>query len=305
MNEPNAVNTVNGVNAVNKVPPTAGADGAAAAPPALAPAAMYWQAHSAPTAAAAAPAADPVDPFAVLGPDTHAGLPPWKRALDLVGAAAALILLSPVMALLALGIKLASPGPVLFRQERVGFRGRPFTLLKFRSMHVNCDTEEHQAYLKSLIQSHTRMQKLDNDRDPRLIPLGKLLRASALDELPQLFNVLRGDMSLVGPRPAIPYEYDEYEPWQKLRCNAAPGMTGLWQVSGKNNTTFTEMVNLDIRYSRVKSLGLDLKILILTPRVIIAQLHDIVTRNTGANAHEGQTEPRSGWVRVLGPKSHS
>jgi lipopolysaccharide/colanic/teichoic acid biosynthesis glycosyltransferase len=247
--------------------------------------------------------AGPVDPFAAAGDDPYRGLPPWKRALDLVGATAALVALSPLLGVLALGIKLVSPhGPVLFRQERIGYRGRRFTLLKFRSMHPNCDTDGHRDYLKTLIRSGQQMQKLDNGRDHRLIPLGKILRATALDELPQLFNVLRGDMSLVGPRPAIPYEYDEYEPWQKLRCNAAPGMTGLWQVSGKNNTTFTEMVKLDIRYSRTKSPGLDLKILFLTPRVIIAQVLDIVTR-TGANAHERQTGTWSGWVRVLGPQS--
>jgi lipopolysaccharide/colanic/teichoic acid biosynthesis glycosyltransferase len=204
-------------------------------------------------------------------------LPLWKRALDL----SLLLVLLPGLLFLAfcvaLIIKLGSRGPVLFRQKRVGHQGRVFVCYKFRTMGVNAETESHRRYAQELIRSQQSMVKLDERKDPRLIPLGSLLRASGLDELPQLFNVLRGDMSLVAPRPCIPYECEAYEPWHWQRFNAAPGLTGLWQVSGKNRTTFDQMVKLDIEYSRRRSLWLDVKIIAKTLPALWRQYSDLQT----------------------------
>jgi len=172
-----------------------------------------------------------------------------------------LLILGAAVALL---VMLGSRGPVLFRQRRVGYKGSEFTCFKFRTMHVDAETGLHQEHLRHLIGSEAPMTKLDARRDPRLIPLGAMLRATGLDELPQLINVLRGEMSLVGPRPCIPYEYELYQPWQRQRVAAVPGLTGLWQVSGKNRTTFNEMVRLDIEYSKCLSFWLDLKIMLKT-----------------------------------------
>jgi lipopolysaccharide/colanic/teichoic acid biosynthesis glycosyltransferase len=174
-------------------------------------------------------------------------------------------------------IRLVSPGPVFFGQERVGFRGRRFKILKFRTMTVNADATVHQNHFNHLMKSNAPMVKLDAQRDARLIPGGWILRASGMDELPQIINVLRGDMSLVGPRPCIPSEYDRYLPEQRERLNVLPGLTGLWQVSGKNRTTFDEMIQLDIRYARNASLLLNLKIVLLTPWALVVQIRD--TRN--------------------------
>ena len=205
-------------------------------------------------------------------------MPRWKRIMDVMGALFAAILLTPLMVCVAALIKVVSPGPVLYRQTRIGFRGRPFTCWKFRSMHVDNDASEHAAYVKDLIQSSDApMVKLDMGRDPRLIPLGGLFRATAIDELPQLLCVLRGDMSLIGPRPCIPYEYEAYSEHHRRRLDAIPGLTGLWQVSGKNHTTFEEMVELDIEYSERKTIWLDLVILMMTPKTIFIQLKDIIT----------------------------
>jgi lipopolysaccharide/colanic/teichoic acid biosynthesis glycosyltransferase len=193
-----------------------------------------------------------------------APMPAWKRALDL----ALILVASPGLLLLggviAAAIKLGSPGPIFFQQRRIGYKGRPFVLFKFRTMRTGAETHLHQRHTQELIKSGKPMTKLDAQQDPRLVPLGRVLRASGLDELPQLINVLRGDMSLVGPRPCLPYEFDIYEAWQRRRCDAAPGLTGLWQVSGKNRTTFDRMVQLDIRYAKRKSLWLDLKIIFKT-----------------------------------------
>ena len=201
-------------------------------------------------------------------------LPRWKRLLDCV-----LILLSmPVVLPLALAIafiiKRKSPGSVLFQQQRVGFRGEPFMCLKFRTMHCAAETVSHQSHLQDLINSDAPMTKLDG-ADARIIPFGKILRASGLDELPQLINILKGEMSLVGPRPCVPYEAEKYLPWQIERFNAAPGLTGLWQVSGKNRTTFTRMMELDIEYTRRKSLWLDLKIIFMTIPALLLQMWDM------------------------------
>ena len=164
----------------------------------------------------------------------------------------------------ALVVLCGSRGPVFFRQRRVGYKGREFACYKFRTMQVNADSKSHRDHFRHLMGTEVPMTKLDARSDPRLIPLGAVLRATGLDELPQLINVIRGEMSLVGPRPCIPYEYELYQPWQRRRFDAVPGLTGLWQVSGKNRTTFNEMIRLDIEYSERLSLWLDLKIILKT-----------------------------------------
>src|SRR5215831_3718640 len=157
-------------------------------------------------------------------------VPRWKRVLDITLIILALPVILPVMLGIALLIWLVSDGPILFRQPRVGFRGSRFMCYKFRTMHAGTETASHQGHLTDLIGSKKPMTKMD-DSDPRIIPFGRPLRSSGLDELPQLFNVVRAEMSLVGPRPCIPYEFEKYEPWQKERFNSLPGLTGLWQVS--------------------------------------------------------------------------
>lgn len=199
---------------------------------------------------------------------------PWKRMLDILGALAGLILLSPLFLLLSIFIKAVSPGPVFFKQKRVGYMGRTFTLWKFRTMKVDNETTTHRQHVCNLINGDDPMRKLDEKKDPRIIPLGRVLRRSCLDELPQLINVLRGDMSLVGPRPCLPYEAREYHLWQKRRFDTIPGMTGLWQVSGKNRTTFKEMIRLDIAYVMRRSPWLDGKIILKTIPVIFLEIAD-------------------------------
>jgi len=137
---------------------------------------------------------------------------------------------------------------VFFKQERIGYKGRSFDFLKFRTMKADSGTRVHEKHLKTLINNDIQMDKLDGENDPRIIPFGKFLRQSCLDELPQLINVLRGDMSLVGPRPCLAYEAQEYNLWHTKRFDIKPGMTGSWQVNGKNRTTFKEMIRLDINY---------------------------------------------------------
>jgi exopolysaccharide production protein ExoY len=208
-------------------------------------------------------------------PDQPTELPAWKRVLDLtiiVLASPGLLVLGAAVALL---VMCGSRGPIFFRQRRVGHRGREFTCYKFRTMHVNADSECHQGHYRHLIKSAVPMTKLDARSDPRLIPLGAALRATGLDELPQIINVLRGEMSIVGPRPCIPYEYELYEPWHRRRFEAVPGLTGLWQVSGKNRTTFDQMVLLDIEYARRSSLWLDLGIILKTLPALCGQCLDI------------------------------
>ena len=199
-------------------------------------------------------------------------VPQWKRALDVAFILLMLPVVAPVAAVIGVVIALVSPGPILFRQERVGLTGRRFMCLKFRTMRVDAETSSHQGHLKQLMESNVPMQKLDKRGDSRIIPLGFILRSSGLDELPQLINVLMGDMSMVGPRPCLAYESAQYQPWQMERFNTLPGLTGLWQVSGKNNTTFNEMMELDIRYAREKTLWLDMVIIVKTPIVIIGQV---------------------------------
>lgn len=201
-------------------------------------------------------------------------LPAWKRVLDRAFIIVSLPFLVPLGLLIVVLIKRKSAGPVLFQQKRLGYQGRPFMILKFRTMHCGAETVSHQGHLQQLINSDAPMTKLDATGDSRIIPFGKILRSSGLDELPQLVNVWKGEMSLVGPRPCVPYEAEKFLPWQKERFNAAPGLTGLWQVNGKNRTTFTRMMELDIEYSRRKSLGLDLLIILRTPYALLVQMWD-------------------------------
>ena len=172
-------------------------------------------------------------------------------------------------------IKARSKGPVLFKQERVGFLGKRFILYKFRTMIQGADTTAHEKHVGNLIAANGPMTKLDARGDARLIPVGRLLRAAGLDELPQLINVLRGEMSLVGPRPCLPSEYAMFLPWQRERFQTLPGLTGLWQVSGKNRTTFNEMIDFDIQYVRKQSLWVDLKILLKTIPTLMVELKDV------------------------------
>jgi lipopolysaccharide/colanic/teichoic acid biosynthesis glycosyltransferase len=202
-------------------------------------------------------------------------LPLWKRSTDLAFCLLALPGLAIATFLVAALMSITSPGPIFFRQERVGHMGRRFRLYKFRTMHVGVDTSKHQAYFTNLMNTNAPMQKLDAKGDPRLIPMGWLLRASGLDELPQIINVWKGEMSVIGPRPCIPYEYENYSDAQRARFHAQPGLTGLWQVSGKNRTSFDRMIQLDIQYATERSLLMDAKILLLTFPAVLSQIYDM------------------------------
>jgi exopolysaccharide production protein ExoY len=212
-----------------------------------------------------------------------AKVPLAKRVLDIACILLALPTLLPLFLFIAALIKVVSPGPVFFRQPRVGYMGKRFRIFKFRTMKVNAETSTHQSHLKDLINSNTPMTKMDAKGDPRVIKFGGILRSSGLDELPQLINVLRGEMSLVGPRPCTEYEYEQFQPWHKQRFRALPGLTGLWQVSGKNKTTFNEMINLDIRYANEWSLWMDMKIMLLTFPVLLGQIKEQKTRKPREN----------------------
>ncbi|MFW5952022.1 MAG: sugar transferase [Gemmatimonadota bacterium] len=195
-----------------------------------------------------------------------------KRALDVIGAALGLVALAPLYALIAAAIRLDSPGPVHFRQERAGLYGRPFLMNKFRTMREGTSEARHREYVSGLVngdreQGHEGVYKLTDD--DRVTRVGRLLRRTSLDELPQLINVLRGEMSLVGPRPAIAYEVELYEDWQRARLDSRPGLTGLWQVSGRNRLTYRRMCELDVRYIREWSLKTDLLILLKTVPVVL------------------------------------
>lgn len=226
-------------------------------------------------------------------------LPAWKRAIDLAGVTLALPALVACTVAAAVVLQCNAPGPVFFRQERIGHLGRKFLIYKFRTMRLGAETGSHEAHVTSLLQSNRPMQKLDGRRDPRLVPGGWLVRASGLDELPQILNVLRGEMSLVGPRPCMAYEFDQYTAQQKQRCEALPGLTGLWQVSGKNRTTFDTMIRLDIAYAKQRSLWLDLKIIGLTLPALIGQVLDTTQqralRTTTAPAPDGPRAPSASF----------
>lgn len=197
-----------------------------------------------------------------------------KRAVDVLLTALLLVPLSIVMLVVAVAIALDSPGNVFFRQRRLGTDGKPFDMLKFRSMYVNCDDALHRAAIERFMAG----QELSDDQpgaqfkltnDPRVTPVGRFIRKTSLDELPQLFNVLRGEMSLVGPRPPLPYEVERYSPRDRLRLAGKPGLTGPWQVYGRSRVTFPEMVEMDIRYLQRQSLTEDLKLIALTLPVML------------------------------------
>jgi exopolysaccharide biosynthesis polyprenyl glycosylphosphotransferase len=190
-----------------------------------------------------------------------------KRPVDVIGSLLGLMLLSPVFLIIAILIKLDSPGPVLFRQVRIGKGGRPFWFYKFRSMVENA--EEMKQKLMHLNELEGPVFKISED--PRITPIGTFLRKTSLDELPQLVNVLAGQMSLVGPRPPLPCEVEKYEGWQRDKLRVLPGITCLWQISGRNHIGFTEWMRLDIEYIRRQSLGLDLKILLRTLPAVLSR----------------------------------
>jgi lipopolysaccharide/colanic/teichoic acid biosynthesis glycosyltransferase len=200
-----------------------------------------------------------------------------KRTLDAVASLLLLVVLAPAIAVIAVLVKLTSPGPAFFGQTRIGHMRRPFTVLKFRTMYAHADSAVHEEFVSRFIAAGgTNGQppvdglfKLTQDR--RVTRLGRFLRKTSLDELPQLWNVLRGEMSLVGPRPPVPYEYAQYQPWHRRRViDTKPGLTGLWQVAGRSRTTFDEMVRLDLRYARTRSLRRDLAIICRTPPAVIS-----------------------------------
>jgi len=206
-----------------------------------------------------------------------------KRSMDFVGSAAALVLLAPVFAAVSLAIKFTSKGPVLFKQERLGQYGKKFTVLKFRSMLSDCDARIHEEYVSQFIAGQVNGTSQGSEppvfkiqKDPRVTRIGRFLRRTSLDELPQFWNVMVGDMSLVGPRPPLPYEFKAYDLWHRRRVlEIKPGITGLWQVEGRSRTRFDEMVRLDLKYARAWSIWLDVKILLQTPGVVL----------TGEGAH--------------------
>jgi exopolysaccharide biosynthesis polyprenyl glycosylphosphotransferase len=198
-----------------------------------------------------------------------------KRAIDIMGSLFALTLLSPLLAVIAIVIKLTSKGPILFKQTRVGQYGVRFTFLKFRSMYFRNDPKIHQDFVRQLISGKDESKRDASESvykikdDPRITPVGRFLRKTSLDELPQFLNVLTGEMSLVGPRPPIPYEVEAYDIWHRRRfLEAKPGITGLWQVEGRSRTKFDEMVRLDLRYAKIWSPWLDIKIILRTPGAV-------------------------------------
>jgi lipopolysaccharide/colanic/teichoic acid biosynthesis glycosyltransferase len=202
----------------------------------------------------------------------------FKRVMDVTGSALALIVLLPLFAIIALAIKATSRGPVLFRQERLGQDGKNFRFLKFRSMRSNCDSKIHQEYVSRFIAGQASAANSEGttptfkiQKDPRITPIGSILRKTSLDELPQFWNVLTGNMSLVGPRPPLEYEFKAYDIWHRRRVlEIKPGITGLWQVEGRSRTQFDDMVRMDLKYARAWSLWLDVEILLRTPVAVIS-----------------------------------
>jgi lipopolysaccharide/colanic/teichoic acid biosynthesis glycosyltransferase len=200
-----------------------------------------------------------------------------RRTVDIVVASLLIVLFSPLLLAVALAIRIDSRGGALFRQRRVGYGEREFTLFKFRSMRVDADPRGHQEYVTALIKGDDAVREDSSDTlyklavDNRITPVGRWIRTWSIDELPQLFNVVLGDMTLVGPRPAIPYEVAEYPTWYLERFAVKPVLTGFWQVSGRSERTYEEMVRLDIQYARTRSLGLDLSILFKTPLVVLSR----------------------------------
>lgn len=217
--------------------------------------------------------AAPAEPASHHEPPTLE-MPGWKRTLDLLLVAVALPVLLPLLILLSLWIRFVAGGPVLFRQVRVGHGGKPFTIYKFRSMKKAASTSVHTDHVRELMRTDQEMVKLDQLGDSRLIPGGAIIRMTGLDELPQLLNVVRGEMSLVGPRPCLPEEYELYTAVDCERLAVHPGLTGYWQVKGKNQTRFSQMVAMDCHYVRERSLALDLWIIMATPRALLKQVSE-------------------------------
>jgi|GEM_PF-902463 len=231
----------------------------------------------------------------------EAVVPGWKRVLDVTLIILFSPVLIPVMCATAVFIKMVSRGPVILHQERIGFMERRFTCLKFRTMHCDADTSVHEKYTRQLAHEDVPMTKPEDFSpavDSKVIRFGGLLRAMGIDELPQLINVLRGEMSLVGPRPCMQYEYEEYEPWHMERFRTLPGLTGLWQVNGKNRTTFKEMMQWDIKYVRTKSLWLDLEILLRTVPTIVGQVLEKIRAKMTAPSAGGVGGAVPGQARV-------
>jgi lipopolysaccharide/colanic/teichoic acid biosynthesis glycosyltransferase len=227
---------------------------------------MQWRTITGPMTSAS-PSRQPAGELLVPLAPTGTAYRLAKRILDVVGSLIGLVVVSPLMLGVGLAVKLDSPGPVLFRQVRLGLGGRPFTVLKFRTMHLSADERRHQEHIRELL--HTGRTADDATwtpiaADPRVTGIGTFLRQSHLDELPQLVNVLRGEMSLVGPRPPIPYEVELYEPWHLPRLSVLPGLTGLWQSRGWGQLSFGEGVKLDIEYVKRRSFGLDVRIILRT-----------------------------------------
>jgi lipopolysaccharide/colanic/teichoic acid biosynthesis glycosyltransferase len=200
-----------------------------------------------------------------------------RRGVDLLFAIALIVLLAPILLAVAIAVRLDSHGPALFRQRRVGYGESEFTLYKFRSMRLDADPRGHQEYVTALIKGEGSAPGTESESiykvavDNRITPVGRWIRRWSLDELPQLFNVVLGDMTLVGPRPAIPYEVAEYPAWYLTRFSVKPGLTGLWQVSGRSERSYEEMVRLDIEYTERRSLTLDLSILLKTPWTVLSR----------------------------------
>lgn len=204
---------------------------------------------------------------------------------------ASLPLALPLIGLVVLWIRLVSEGPALFRQERVGLGGRRFTLYKFRTMRHGAPTADHEAHVERLVESGQPMVKLDCLGDSRLIPGGRFLRMAGLDELPQFLNVFRGEMSLVGPRPCLTEEYGFFTSSQRERFTVLPGLTGLWQVKGKNRTTFREMNAMDVHYSRKSSPLLDVAIMLRTPLALVQQMADCLAHQRRGSRDEALPPP--------------
>ena len=215
----------------------------------------------------------------------------WKRILDLSLVALSAPVWMPVFGIFSIWIKSVSKGPVFFRQKRIGYRQEPFQIFKFRTMHQGSDTKVHQNYVADLIEGGAEMKKLDGD-DPRLIPGAKIIRSTGLDELPQIFNVIRGEMSLVGPRPCTAEELEVYPENCKKRLNGLPGMTGSWQVNGKNLTTFKRMIALDILYLKKSSLLLDVGIILSTFPAMLEQM-GLLKRKVTENLNNKQSKVRN------------
>jgi len=239
-------------------------------------------------------------------------IPAWKRAIDVACCLAALPVLCLITVLMAIALRLTSPGPILYRQERVGYKGSRLMCYKFRTMVVAAGAKSHQASPDPLAGPGVPVVKTDSTGDSRLIPGGWLLRATGLDDLPQIINILQGEMSLVGPRPCLQYEYERYEPWHWGRFNAVPGLTGLSQVCGKNRAPLEEMVRLDVRYSETSSFWLDLKIILMTVPAMIVQVSEMRRARAAARRMakarssaeledlESKEDP-TGGVAVAGP----